>query len=94
MMSGDQKILNSSQKNQKRPKNEKMAQNGSKNEKIVFFLQKGPSEIFLKFIEMTHIHCIKKVSDYIVNLVGKVLSVRVYLQELTLRDFRGAVRVL
>ena len=28
-------------------------------------------------------------SDYIVNLVGKVLSVRVYLPELTLRDFRG-----
>ena len=28
-------------------------------------------------------------SDYIVNLVGKILSVRVYLPELTLRDFRG-----
>ena len=28
-------------------------------------------------------------SDYVVNLVGKILSVRVYLPELTLRDFRG-----
>ena len=28
-------------------------------------------------------------SDYIENLIGKVLSVRVFLPELTLRDFRG-----